>query len=57
MCCGKSDFLSESNEVFYDCIRREAPSIEISYERFDGVHDWNFWDMHILTVLKKFGLT
>lgn len=49
MCCGTEDFIIPTNEMFYNEVKDE--DIQITYERFPGIHDWNFWDEHIKDVL------
>jgi S-formylglutathione hydrolase FrmB len=48
--CGRDDFLFAENEDFARYLR--AQEIEHTYHRFDGVHDWAYWDMHIQDALK-----
>lgn len=49
MCCGTEDFIIPANEKFYEAAKEE--NIKLIYERFPGVHDWDFWDEHIRDVL------
>ena len=48
MNCGTEDFIFPSNEAFYEQAKDLA---DIQYEKFPGVHDWNFWDSHIQDVM------
>ncbi len=43
--CGKGDFLLEQNRGFH----RHLDSMHIAheYEEFVGVHDWEYWDLHV----------
>jgi S-formylglutathione hydrolase FrmB len=56
LCCGKGDFIFEQNNEFAAFVKREAPNLDLKYEVSEGVHDWDFWDREIVTVLKFFGL-
>lgn len=49
MNCGTEDFIYPANESFYQAASELGA--EITYERFSGIHDWNFWDTHIKDVL------
>lgn len=50
MTCGTEDFIYPSNEVFYKAASELG--VAITYEKFHGVHNWDFWDAHIQDVLK-----
>lgn len=50
MTCGTEDFIFPTNETFYN--GAEAMGVEVTYEKFPGIHDWDFWDSHIKDVLK-----
>lgn len=50
MTCGTEDFIYPSNEAFYQ-IACEL-GVTVTYEKFPGVHNWDFWDAHIQDVLK-----
>ena len=43
--CGKGDFLLDQNRAFHRHL--EAMQIAHEYEEFVGVHNWEFWDMHV----------
>lgn len=48
MTCGTEDFIFPANEGFY----AEAKDLaEITYEKYPGVHNWDFWDSHIKDVM------
>ena len=49
MSCGTEDFIYPANESFYEAAT--AMGARLTYERFPGVHDWNYWDAHIRDVL------
>ncbi len=49
MTVGTEDFIYPANEAFYAQAKDLAP---IQYEKFPGVHDWNFWDAHIQDVIR-----
>lgn len=48
--CGRDDFLYQENEAFARFLRKQK--IPHTYRRFDGVHDWAYWDTHIQDALK-----
>lgn len=50
MSCGTEDFIYPANEAFYESARDLGA--EITYEKFPGVHDWDYWDAHIKDVLR-----
>ncbi len=41
---------AKQNEVFHD--RAQALGFEITYEKFPGIHEWDYWDTHIRDVLR-----
>lgn len=49
VCCGRQDFLYESNVRWKHHL--EALKVDFTYEEWDGVHDWIFWDKAIRNVL------
>lgn len=49
MNCGTEDFIYPANESFYQAANELG--VEITYERFTGIHNWDFWDAHIKDVL------
>ncbi|MDD2958642.1 MAG: alpha/beta hydrolase family protein [Lachnospiraceae bacterium] len=49
MNCGTEDFIYPANEAFYKAACQMG--VEITYERFQGVHCWDYWDAHIKDVL------
>ena len=50
MTCGTEDFIFPSNESFY--AEACASGNEITYEKYPGIHGWDFWDTHIRDVLR-----
>ncbi|MBQ6594050.1 MAG: esterase family protein [Clostridia bacterium] len=50
MTCGTEDFIFPTNESFFRAAG--AMGIDITYEKYPGVHDWDFWDSHIRDVLR-----
>ena len=47
--CGTDDFLIEENRAFArDLTEIGVPHI---YREFEGVHDWDYWDLHIREAL------
>ena len=50
MTCGTEDFIYPSNEAFYQAACELG--VTVTYEKFSGVHNWDFWDAHIQDVLK-----
>ena len=48
--CGRDDFLYQENEQF-DRYLRQA-QVPHTYRRFDGAHEWSYWDLHIQDALK-----
>lgn len=49
-CCGTEDHLYEGNIVFRDACR--STEYELTYEEGPGVHNWDYWDVHIQRFLK-----
>lgn len=49
MTCGAEDFILAANESFYNKVKNLK--IDLKYEKYPGMHDWNFWDAHIQDVL------
>lgn len=49
MACGTEDFIFPVNESFHEKVKDY--SVSLKYEKFPGIHDWNFWDAHIQDVL------
>ena len=43
--CGHDDFLIEYNRHFHEHL--EAIGLAHTYEEFDGVHEWAYWDSHV----------
>jgi S-formylglutathione hydrolase FrmB len=43
--CGKGDFLLEQNRAFHKHL--ESLHISHEYEEFVGVHNWEYWDLHV----------
>lgn len=54
--CGEEDPLRWANDDFAAFIRRECPELDYTYQVSPGIHDFDFWDREILTVLRFFGL-
>ena len=50
MTCGTEDFIFPSNESFF--AQATALGFDITYEKYPGVHGWDFWDSHIQDVLR-----
>ncbi len=48
--CGRSDFLYEDNQSFDALLRKNR--IPHTYNRFEGAHEWSYWDEHIQDALK-----
>ena len=48
--CGRNDFLYEDNQHFDALLRKNK--IPHTYHRFDGAHEWSYWDTHIQDALK-----
>jgi len=49
MTCGTEDFIFPSNNEFYE-EAKDLP-IDLTYMKYQGIHDWNYWDTHIRDVL------
>lgn len=49
MCIGTEDFLYSKNIAFRDYLVKLG--VEVTFEEFSGIHDWDFWDSHIQDVL------
>jgi putative tributyrin esterase len=47
--CGTEDFLLEDNRAFV--ARLKAASVPHVYREFPGVHDWDYWDLHVREAL------
>lgn len=45
LACGRQDGLLGQNEKFVDLAVRKGASCK--FETWDGLHDWNFWDMAV----------
>ena len=43
--CGKGDFLIDQNRSFHRHL--ESMRIAHEYEEFVGVHNWEYWDLHV----------
>jgi S-formylglutathione hydrolase FrmB len=43
--CGKGDFLIEQNRAFHRHL--ESQHIPHEYEEHVGVHNWEYWDLHV----------
>lgn len=50
--CGTEDFLYQSNLKFKDHLK--DLKIEFTFESYPGDHNWQYWDLHIQTVLNWF---
>jgi len=50
MTCGTEDFIYPANEKFY--AGAQALGVPVTYEKFHGIHNWDFWDAHIQDVLR-----
>ena len=53
--CGRQDFLFTQNEAFDRHLRRLR--VPHTYKRFDGEHNWAYWDTHIQDALRFFART
>jgi putative tributyrin esterase len=52
MTCGKQDFLYGTNlEIRNQC---KMLPIDVTYEEWDGIHEWSFWDKSIEKMLAAF---
>ncbi len=51
---GTEDFLYDMNIKFEN--NAKALGLDIDYEEWEGVHDWDFWDVAIKKALNKFDL-
>ena len=49
MACGQEDFIFEENENFYN--KAEKLSVSVEYIRDHGIHEWDYWDVHIRMAL------
>lgn len=47
--CGTEDFLIEDNRAF--TAQLKAAGVKHTYREFPGVHDWDYWDLHIREAL------
>lgn len=47
--CGVDDFLLEDNRTFHEAL--ETEKVPHLYREFPGVHDWDYWDLHIREAL------
>jgi S-formylglutathione hydrolase FrmB len=47
--CGTEDFLIEDNRAFH--ARLLADGVPHQYQEFPGVHDWDYWDLHVREAL------
>ena len=54
--CGTEDPLYEDNLSYYQFIKEECPTLDYTWRKAPGIHDFNFWDRECLTMLKFFGL-
>lgn len=52
MTIGKQDFLYEANEKFKKDM--EKLTFDYTYESWDGIHDWYFWDKSLKRALEKY---
>ncbi|MDA3734007.1 alpha/beta hydrolase family protein [Niameybacter massiliensis] len=50
--CGTEDFLYKENKAFKAHL--EKLEFNFTFEEWEGVHDWNFWDEGIQKVMKFF---
>ena len=50
MTVGTEDFIFPLNEIFY--AKMQKLGIPVTYEKYPGIHDWNFWDAHIQDVIR-----
>jgi S-formylglutathione hydrolase FrmB len=47
--CGENDFLIDQNRGFESELKKIG--LPHTYREFPGVHDWNYWDLHIRDAL------
>lgn len=47
--CGSDDFLIEDNRALHH--RLTAARVPHAYREFPGVHDWDYWDLHVRDAL------
>ncbi|MFX3619003.1 MAG: alpha/beta hydrolase [Sporolactobacillus sp.] len=52
--CGTEDSIYKSNETFHHFAINEG--LDLTYEEWEGGHDWTFWDQSIQRALKWFSL-
>lgn len=50
--CGTEDFLYGINQLAYK--KFTEIGVDITYEEHPGIHDWNYWDLHIQRAIKWF---
>jgi S-formylglutathione hydrolase FrmB len=50
VCCGTEDYLYQNSINFRD--KAVEAGLHLTYEEFDGDHEWGFWDTHIQRVLE-----
>jgi S-formylglutathione hydrolase FrmB len=55
ICCGKNDFLYESNLMYLEYLK--SLGIDVVYEEEEGyAHTWDYWDLKIQRILEWMGL-
>jgi Predicted esterase len=52
MTIGKDDFLYEPNQQFSGMMQKLP--LDFTYETWDGIHDWHFWDQSLKSILEKY---
>ncbi|HEY3291417.1 MAG TPA: alpha/beta hydrolase family protein [Anaerolineae bacterium] len=48
--CGRDDFLYEDSQKFDAHLRKAG--FPHTYRRFEGAHEWSYWDTHVQDALK-----
>lgn len=52
--CGTEDFIYETNVEAR--LKMEELGVDLTYEEYPGIHDWDYWDTHIQRALDWFPL-
>ena len=56
ICCGKNDFLYESNLMYLDYPQIAGHRCSIRGRREGYAHTWDYWDLKIQHILEWMGL-
>ena len=54
--CGTDDFIYPMNQDFKRGLQSLPQKFKYTYEEWEGVHDWDFWEESLRHALKWFGL-